>query len=107
MRQGDSMPLSGADTATPLPDAESPDGGMKALVCMNCHHAYRPGELACSHCGVLLAEGVNTTRMADEQAPAPKRAPIGAVFVEDQKPIIFAVDGIHVSLPKVNTMVIG
>src|SRR5438876_9460186 len=98
MHQGDGTPLSSADIAAP-PGVHSPEGTNKVLVCLNCRRAYRPGELACSHCGVLLAEGVNTTRIADEQGPTPKRAPIGAVFVEEQKPIIFDVDGLQIALP--------
>jgi hypothetical protein len=107
MHQGDGMPVSNADVATSKPGAESPDGANKVLVCLNCRRAYRPGELACSHCGVLLAEGVNTTRIANEPTPVPKRAPIGAVFVQEQKPIVFDVDGTLIAIPNTYDLIVG
>jgi FHA domain len=107
MQHGDG-PLSPTSSAgLAAPNAQSPDGTMRGLVCPNCQHAFRQGALACSHCGVLLAEGVNTTRIAEEKAPAPKYAPIGAVFVEEQKPITFFVDGVQVALPIADEIVVG
>src|SRR5947208_14915280 len=87
--------LSAAERAL-LDNIDFLDGTDGRLYCPNCHECYRPGELACSHCGILLAAGVKTTKLEGEteRPPAPKSLSVGAVFVEDQKPIIFDIGGI-------------
>jgi FHA domain len=79
------------------------------LHCPNCQQRYLPGELACPHCGLLLAEGVKTTKLTGEteRPPSPKSAPVGAVFVEDQRPITFEIDGVMMILPVAHSLVIG
>jgi hypothetical protein len=77
--------------------------------CPNCQQRLLPGELACPHCGVLLAAGTKTTKLdgETEKPPSPKSLPVGAVFVDEQRPIIFEIDGVTMVLPLSNTLVIG
>jgi FHA domain-containing protein len=85
------------------------DASDARLRCPNCQQRYRPGELACPHCGILLAAGVSTTKLGGEteRPPSPKSLPVGAVFVEEQKPIIFEIDGVTMVLPVAHTLIIG
>ncbi len=100
--------LSDAERAL-LENVKLPDVPQSRLQCSNCLQPYRPGELACPHCGMLLAAGVTTTKLEDEKErpPAPKTLPVGEVFVEEQKPIIFEINGVKMILPLANTLIIG
>ncbi len=85
------------------------EGNSGGLHCPNCGQRYLVGELACPHCGLLLAAGIKTTKLEseNERPPAPKSVPVGEVFLEDQKPIVFEIDGVRMVLPVTNTLIVG
>jgi FHA domain len=81
-------------------------GGLR---CINCQKRYLVGELVCPHCGVMLADGIKTSKFEEEgeRPPSPKSMPVGQVFIEEQKPLIFEINGVAMMLPVANTLIIG
>jgi hypothetical protein len=79
-----------------------------ALTCPVCGLVNRPGELACSRCGTILAPGGTTRKLgADEEPPKQTAWPTGDVIVTEQEPIILDIDGQQVSVPVAEVVTIG
>ena len=67
-----------------------------------------PGELVCRLCGILFSTAGKTRKIDDAgNTPVSKLAPVGEAFVGDRKPIVFEVDGIPVTLPPHDTVIVG
>jgi FHA domain len=76
--------------------------------CPNCQATYLPGALVCLDCGILFSAGGKTKKIGDAKDPtAPKVAPVGAAFVEEQRPIVLDINGIHVTLPVGESVIVG
>jgi hypothetical protein len=79
-----------------------------ALTCPVCGLVNRPGELACSRCGTILATGGNTKKLGQEDTPnKPKNWPTGDVIVSEQMPIIFEIDGQQIPVPVADIVTVG
>src|SRR5215475_10567392 len=94
--------------ATAIDESSSGDPSSVALVCPICGLVNRPGELACSRCGTILATGGQTRKLLNEDEP-PKSAswPTGEVIVTDQEPITLEIGDIQVSVPVAEVITIG
>ncbi len=79
-----------------------------ALTCPVCGLVNRPGELACSRCGTILAAG-GTTRKLDsaDEPPKPASWPTGDVIVTGQAPIIFEIEGREMTVPVAEVITVG
>ena len=97
------------ETATPADSSASgPDLSSLALTCPVCGLVNRPGELACSRCGTILAAGGTTRKLdADDEPPKPVSWPTGDVIVTGQAPIIFEIEGRELTVPVGETITIG
>ncbi len=84
------------------------DTSTLALTCPVCGLVNRPGELACSRCGTILAPGGTTRKLdADDDAPKPASWPTGDVIVTGQAPIIFEVEGEEMTVPVSEVITVG
>jgi hypothetical protein len=75
--------------------------------CPNCQHPFRPGELTCDACGVVLAEGGKTNKILIDDPLSPKKLPVGKAMVAEQTPIIFDINGTSIALPMADTLIVG
>src|SRR5258708_19030260 len=81
---------------------------IQKIRCPQCQHLCRPGELACSECGLMFAEGHATHKFAAEPAEKATNAnnwPIGKAFAE-HTPILLEIDGKTVTLPLAECLII-
>src|SRR5437764_11902648 len=76
---------SGAETET--------DEVPVAITCPVCGLVNRPGELACSRCGTILAMSGTTRKLgATEEPQQPASWPTGEVILTEQEPIVLIID---------------
>jgi hypothetical protein len=88
--------------------AESDDVAQIALTCPVCGLVNRPGELACSRCGTILAPGGTTRKLdADEEPIKPASWPTGDVIVTGQAPIVLEIEGQEMTVPVSDAITIG
>jgi hypothetical protein len=79
-----------------------------SLVCPVCGLVNRPGELACSRCGNVLATGGITRKLgATDEPPKPASFPTGDVIVTDQEPIILEIEDQQVVVPVAEVLTVG
>ncbi len=79
-----------------------------SLVCPVCGLVNRPGELACSRCGTVLAVGGTTRKLgATDEPPKPANWPTGDVIVTDQEPVILEIDDQQVIVPVAEVVTVG
>src|SRR5437764_6280528 len=87
---------------------DQPDEAPVALTCPVCGLVNRPGELACSRCGTILATGGNTKKLGQEDSPAKQKSwPTGDVIVSEQMPIVFEIEGQQVPVPVADIVTVG
>ena len=86
----------------------SNDPSSQALVCPICGLTNRPGELACSRCGTILAAGGTTRKLANSDEPQKSANwPTGEVIVTDQEPITLEIGDQQVTVPVAEVITIG
>src|SRR5260221_6790307 len=79
-----------------------------ALTCPLCGLVTRPGELACSRCGTVLATGGNTKKFGvQDNPPKPTTWPTGEVIVTDQEPIILEIGDVQITVPLAEVITVG
>ncbi len=79
-----------------------------ALTCPVCGLVNRPGELACSRCGTILAPGGTTRKLGATDEPAKQTAwPTGDVIVTEQEPIILEIEGQEIKVPVADMVTVG
>jgi hypothetical protein len=79
-----------------------------ALTCKTCGLVNRPGELACSRCGTILAAGGTTRKLgANDEPPKQTAWPTGDVIVTEQEPIILEIDGQEIAVPVSEMITVG
>jgi hypothetical protein len=79
-----------------------------ALTCPVCGLVNRPGELACSRCGTVLATGGNTKKFGvQDDPPKPTTWPTGEVIVTDQEPIILEIGDVQITVPLAEVITVG
>jgi hypothetical protein len=79
-----------------------------ALTCPVCGLVNRPGELACSRCGTILAPGGTTRKLgATDEPPKQTAWPTGDVIVTEQEPIILDIDGQEIAVPVAEMITVG
>jgi hypothetical protein len=84
------------------------EASTQALVCPVCGLVNRPGELACSRCGTILATGGTTRKLTNADEPIkPANWPTGEVIVTDQEPITLEIGDIQVTVPVAEVITIG
>ena len=84
------------------------DPNAQALVCPICGLVNRPGELACSRCGTILAAGGTTRKLNTADEPQkPANWPTGEVIVTDQEPITLEIGDEQVTVPVAEIITIG
>ena len=94
-----------------LAEANKPDDDdsttQAALTCPVCGLVNRPGELACSRCGTILAVGGTTRKLGADEPPKQTSWPTGDVIVTDQEPIILEVEGQQMKVPVAEVVTVG
>jgi hypothetical protein len=78
-----------------------------ALTCPVCGLVNRPGELACSRCGTILAVGGTTRKLGTDAPPKQASWPTGDVIVTDQEPIVLEIEGQQMKVPVAEVVTIG
>ncbi|MEP7289902.1 MAG: FHA domain-containing protein [Chloroflexota bacterium] len=79
-----------------------------ALTCAVCGLVNRPGELACSRCGNILATGGTTRKLSETSEPQTTTSwPTGEVIVTDQEPIILEIGDKQITVPLAEVITIG
>jgi len=92
------------------PTTDNKEAGDEALICPVCGLSNRPGELACSRCGTLLANNSGTTRKLEtpnDPSSKPANWPTGEVIVADQEPITLEIGDAQVVIPLAEVITIG
>ncbi len=89
------------------PETNAPDE--VSLICPVCGLTNRPGELACSRCGTLLANNSGTTRKLESTSDMPKPTswPTGEVIVADQEPITLEIGDQQMVIPLAEVITLG
>jgi FHA domain-containing protein len=93
-----------------FPHSEQPTGTSESAakpVCPNCEHPHRLGELICPLCGMLLARGGRTHQIEITELPARRKTRHGEAYADNPKSIYFEIDGLHVSMPLKQTIILG
>lgn len=97
-----------ADSAEDLEAEAIAEASNQALVCPICGLVNRPGELACSRCGTILAVGGTTRKLTNADEPTkPTNWPTGEVIVTDQEPITLEIGEVQVTVPVAEVITIG
>ncbi len=79
-----------------------------ALTCPVCGLVNRPGELACSRCGMILSPTGQTKKIGATDEPQRQTAwPTGDVIVADQEPIVLEINGERVTVPVAEVVTVG
>jgi hypothetical protein len=79
-----------------------------AITCPVCGLVNRPGELACSRCGTILATGGSTKKLGQEEVQTKqKNMPTGDVIVSEQMPILLEIEGQQVAVPVAEVVTVG
>jgi hypothetical protein len=79
-----------------------------ALTCPVCGLVNRPGELACSRCGTILAPGGTTRKFgATDEPPKQTAWPTGDVIVTEQEPVVLDIDGKEIAVPVAEVVTVG
>src|SRR5258708_19437494 len=94
--QNDDLPELEVENAS---DSES-DEMPVAITCPVCGLVNRPGELACSRCGTVLAMGGTTRKLGTTEEPQqPANWPTGEVILTEQEPIVLIVGDEQIPVP--------
>src|SRR5260370_33287682 len=81
---------------------------MQALSCPTCGQPYRPGELACSHCGMVFVKGGKTRLISDaEKAAVEADHPRDKGRDVAQAAVSFEIDGQRLIPPIDENIIIG
>jgi FHA domain len=98
---------SSSEQATP--NTASPVARTAAeLRCPHCQASYRPGALACPECGLGFPSAGKTKKLFDTQeSRAPKTGPVGQALTEEERPIVFEINGVPLTLPIQPVVVVG
>src|SRR4051794_1908384 len=79
-----------------------------AITCPVCGLVNRPGELACSRCGTILASGANTKKLGQEETQTKQKSmPTGDVIVSEQMPIVLEIEGQQEAVPVAEVVTVG
>lgn len=99
-----SNPSSHAESVMP----EDPKSTQRLPTCFNCGYPYRPGELACGHCGIVFS-GVGRTKTMGAFKPGDldRVRRVGDVVVHQTCAITVNVGSEHMILPNTDTIVLG
>src|SRR5258708_10927343 len=84
------------------------DEGPVAITCPVCQLVNRPGELACSRCGTILAQGGTTRKFnATDEPQQPASWPTGEVILTEQEPIVLIIEDEQVHVPIAEVITVG
>ena len=102
--QTDDLPELEVENAS---DSES-DEMPVAITCPVCGLVNRPGELACSRCGTVLAMGGTTRKLGTTEEPQqPANWPTGEVILTEQEPIVLIVGDEQIPVPIAEVITVG
>lgn len=92
-------------------NAAPKDGMITALdlqLCPVCGNRFRPGELACSQCGYMLANAGRTHKFDETRELGERKSwPTGEVLAGEQKPITFEIGGKSLTVLVAEVTVLG
>jgi len=78
------------------------------ITCPVCGLVNRPGELACSRCGTVLAMGGTTRKLGTSDEPQqPASWPTGEVILTEQEPIVLIIGDEEIPVPIAEVITIG
>jgi len=79
-----------------------------ALSCPVCGLSNRPGELACSRCGTILASTGKTRALGPDEEPITQASwPTGDVIVSAQEPLVLEINNQDLAIPVADVVTIG
>lgn len=79
-----------------------------AITCPVCGLVNRPGELACSRCGTVLALGGTTRKLGTSDEPQqPANWPTGEVILTEQEPIVLIIGDEEIPVPIAEVITVG
>lgn len=94
--------------ANPADNEDDTDEETVAITCPVCGLVNRPGELACSRCGTVLAMGGTTRKLgAPEEPQQPASWPTGEVILTEQEPIVLIIGDEEIPVPIAEVITIG
>ncbi|MCS6870471.1 MAG: FHA domain-containing protein [Anaerolineae bacterium] len=102
--------------AEPLFQSGAPEGNMddgvetkpRELICTRCGQTVRVGELVCPNCGLAMVSSGETHRIDDAGNVVPTGPQqTGEAIVNEEKPIVFEVDGKVLNLTIKETLIVG
>ncbi len=84
------------------------DGNSETFQCPACNQPCGPGTPVCPHCGRLFVAAIDTNDLEEGIPDTPLvRWPVSEVSVDDEQPILFDIEGYHVTIPAAPVVVIG
>ena len=96
--------------APPVPEEPGSQAvtSVPTLLCPTCKAPYQEGEAKCRRCGTTFGRVGQTGFLTrSHEPPDPAREPRGAVFLPSQRPVALQIKGQVLTLPLVESVVIG